>query len=74
MSASRRVTSTSGRCKASVSRSKEHPAPRGASKVLAERNQAVVAVGAWVEESANMITLKEAETSGFLALCFQNNQ
>ncbi|XP_034405386.1 coiled-coil domain-containing protein 15 [Cyclopterus lumpus] len=49
MSASRRVTSTSGRCKASVSRSKEHPAPRGASKVLAERNQAVVAVGAWVE-------------------------
>ncbi|XP_029303888.1 coiled-coil domain-containing protein 15-like [Cottoperca gobio] len=43
------MTSTSGRCKAPVSRSKEPPAPRGANKVLAERNHAVVAVGAWVE-------------------------
>ncbi|XP_042355396.1 coiled-coil domain-containing protein 15 [Plectropomus leopardus] len=49
MSANRRITSTSCRCKASVNRRKEHPAHRGASKVLAERNQAVVAVGAWVE-------------------------
>ncbi|XP_029304675.1 coiled-coil domain-containing protein 15-like [Cottoperca gobio] len=49
MSTSRLMTSTSGRCKAPVSRSKEPPAPRGANKVLAERNHAVVAVGAWVE-------------------------
>ncbi|XP_068457352.1 coiled-coil domain-containing protein 15 [Clinocottus analis] len=49
MSASRLVTSARCRCKASVSRSKKHPAPKGASKVLAERNPAVVAVGAWVE-------------------------
>lgn len=48
MSASRILSSTKGRYKASVSRSKEHPAYR-ANKVLAERNQAVVAVGAWVE-------------------------
>ncbi|XP_070839163.1 coiled-coil domain-containing protein 15 [Chaetodon trifascialis] len=46
MSASRLTTSTKRRCEAS--RRKEHPAFR-ASKVLAERNQAVVAVGAWVE-------------------------
>ncbi|XP_076605833.1 coiled-coil domain-containing protein 15 [Chaetodon auriga] len=46
MSASRLTTSTKRRCE--VSRSKEHPVFR-ASKVLAERNQAVVAVGAWVE-------------------------
>ncbi|XP_049897417.1 coiled-coil domain-containing protein 15 isoform X2 [Epinephelus moara] len=49
MSATRRMTATSCRCKASVSRTKEPPAPRGANKVLAERNPAVVAVGAWVE-------------------------
>ncbi|XP_044077645.1 coiled-coil domain-containing protein 15 [Siniperca chuatsi] len=48
MSTSRLVPATNGRIKASVSRSKEHPASR-ANKVLAERNQAVMAVGAWVE-------------------------
>ncbi|TKS83260.1 Coiled-coil domain-containing protein 15 [Collichthys lucidus] len=48
MSANRLITSRHSRCKAPVSRNKEQPAPR-ASKVLAERNQAVVAVGAWVE-------------------------
>ncbi|KAM7398403.1 hypothetical protein PAMA_006353 [Pampus argenteus] len=48
MSASRVMPSTDGRRKAAVSRSKEHRASR-ANKVLAERNQAVVAVGAWVE-------------------------
>ncbi|XP_027129768.1 coiled-coil domain-containing protein 15 isoform X2 [Larimichthys crocea] len=48
MSANRLITSRHSRCKASVSRNQEQPAPR-ASKVLAERNQAVVAVGAWVE-------------------------
>ncbi|KAK5917787.1 hypothetical protein CgunFtcFv8_002601 [Champsocephalus gunnari] len=41
--------STSGRCRAPVRPSKEPPAPGGANKVLAERNHAVVAVGAWVE-------------------------
>ena len=46
MSASRVITSTAGRRKVEVSRSMK---PRGANKVLAERNQAVVAVGAWVE-------------------------
>ncbi|CAK6973162.1 coiled-coil domain-containing protein 15 isoform X1 [Scomber scombrus] len=46
MSASRVITSTAVRRKAEVSRSMK---PRGANKVLAERNQAVVAVGAWVE-------------------------
>ncbi|KAM9348569.1 uncharacterized protein ccdc15 [Symphorus nematophorus] len=49
MSASRPATSTNRRCKASVRRSKEQPAVFRANKVLAERNQAVVAVGAWVE-------------------------
>nr|XP_046266307.1 coiled-coil domain-containing protein 15 [Scatophagus argus] len=48
MSASRLITPKNGKCKASVSQTKERPASR-ASKVLAERNQAVVAVGAWVE-------------------------
>lgn len=48
MSTSRLLTSVNARGKAPVSRSKKHPAPR-ASKVLAERNPAVVAVGAWVE-------------------------
>ncbi|KAI9531935.1 hypothetical protein NQZ68_036741, partial [Dissostichus eleginoides] len=46
---SRFKPSTSGRCKAPVRPSKEPPAPGGANKVLAERNHAVVAVGAWVE-------------------------
>ncbi|XP_059207650.1 coiled-coil domain-containing protein 15 isoform X2 [Centropristis striata] len=52
MSANRVKTSTS---KASVSRSKEHPARRGANKVLAERNPAVVAVGAWVEVGQDFV-------------------
>ncbi|XP_010783121.1 coiled-coil domain-containing protein 15-like [Notothenia coriiceps] len=46
---SRFKPSTSGRCRAPVRLSKEPPAPGGANKVLAERNHAVVAVGAWVE-------------------------
>ncbi|KAJ4918689.1 hypothetical protein JOQ06_022471 [Pogonophryne albipinna] len=46
---SRFKPSTSGRCRAPVRPSKEPPAPGGANKVLAERNHAVVAVGAWVE-------------------------
>ncbi|XP_068572544.1 coiled-coil domain-containing protein 15 [Cebidichthys violaceus] len=55
MSASRFITATSCRCKASASRSKEHPAPRGASRVLAGRNPAVVAVGAWVEGGHDLV-------------------
>lgn len=54
MSTSRLLTSANARCKAPVSRSKKHPAPR-ASKVLAERNQAVVAVGAWVEGGQDFV-------------------
>ncbi|XP_041808405.1 coiled-coil domain-containing protein 15 [Chelmon rostratus] len=46
MSTSRLISSTKSRGEAS--RSMDHPAFR-ASKVLAERNHAVVAVGAWVE-------------------------
>nr|XP_019940987.1 PREDICTED: coiled-coil domain-containing protein 15 isoform X1 [Paralichthys olivaceus] len=49
MSASRVIASTNGRNKAPVNRRKEHRAPR-ANRVLAERNPAVVAVGAWVED------------------------
>lgn len=49
MSASRLITSTNRRCKASVSRSKTDPPSSRANKVLAERNPKVVAVGAWVE-------------------------
>ncbi|XP_042288245.1 coiled-coil domain-containing protein 15 [Thunnus maccoyii] len=48
MSASRVIASTKGRRKAALTRTKEHR-PSGSNKVLAERNQAVVAVGAWVE-------------------------
>eukprot|EP00064_Thunnus_orientalis_P022081 superscaffoldBa00007148_g22264 len=48
MSASRVTASTKGRRKAALTRTKEHR-PSGSNKVLAERNQAVVAVGAWVE-------------------------
>ncbi|XP_075957353.1 coiled-coil domain-containing protein 15 isoform X1 [Anarhichas minor] len=55
MSASRFITATSCRCKASASRSKEHPAPTGASRVLAGRNPAVVAVGAWVEGGHDLV-------------------
>ncbi|XP_028452319.1 coiled-coil domain-containing protein 15 isoform X3 [Perca flavescens] len=55
MSTSRLITSTNGRCKASVSRNKEHPVPRGANKVLAQRNHAVVAVGAWVEGGQDFV-------------------
>ncbi|XP_041658184.1 coiled-coil domain-containing protein 15 [Cheilinus undulatus] len=54
MSSRRVLTSKRGKCKASVSRNKEHPATK-ASKVLAERNQAVVAVGAWVEEGQDFV-------------------
>ncbi|XP_034076362.1 coiled-coil domain-containing protein 15 isoform X1 [Gymnodraco acuticeps] len=46
---SRFKPSTSGRCRAPVRPSKEPPVPGGVNKVLAERNHAVVAVGAWVE-------------------------
>ncbi|KAI4814431.1 hypothetical protein KUCAC02_003627 [Chaenocephalus aceratus] len=46
---SRFKPSTSGGRRAPVRPSKEPPAPGGANKVLAERNHAVVAVGAWVE-------------------------
>jgi len=49
-----RVTSTRCRGRASGSRGHEQPAPRGASRVLAERNQAVVAVGAWVEDGHDL--------------------
>ncbi|XP_026184217.1 coiled-coil domain-containing protein 15 isoform X2 [Mastacembelus armatus] len=49
MSANRVIASTGGRNKAPVSRSREHR-PLRPNKVLAERNQAVVAVGAWVED------------------------
>ncbi|XP_045894746.1 coiled-coil domain-containing protein 15 [Micropterus dolomieu] len=48
MSTSRIKPARHDRCKASASRTTELPASR-ANKVLAERNQAVVAVGAWVE-------------------------
>ncbi|XP_008284148.1 coiled-coil domain-containing protein 15 [Stegastes partitus] len=54
MSASRVVASKNGRNKASVDRRKEHRAFR-ASKVLAERNPAVVAVGAWVEDGHDFL-------------------
>uniref|UniRef100_A0A3P8U4R5 Coiled-coil domain containing 15 n=1 Tax=Amphiprion percula TaxID=161767 RepID=A0A3P8U4R5_AMPPE len=49
MSASRVVASKTSRMKASVGRPQEHRASRTSNKVLAERNPAVVAVGAWVE-------------------------
>ncbi|KAK5887321.1 hypothetical protein CesoFtcFv8_015930 [Champsocephalus esox] len=52
---SRFKPSTSGRCRAPVRPSKEPPAPGGANKVLAERNHAVVAVGAWVESEHNFM-------------------
>ncbi|KAA8586539.1 hypothetical protein FQN60_000375, partial [Etheostoma spectabile] len=55
MSTNRVITSTSGRCKASVRRNKEHPVPGGANKVLAQRNHAVVAVGAWVESGQDFV-------------------
>lgn len=49
MSASRLLT-TNARCRATVRRrNMEHPGRR-ANGVLAERNQGVVAVGAWVED------------------------
>lgn len=50
---SRRLTH--GRDKASVSRSKEQSPASRANKVLAERNQAVVAVGAWVENGEEFL-------------------
>ncbi|KAG7217216.1 hypothetical protein INR49_027760 [Caranx melampygus] len=54
MSVSRVLASTNGRNKTSVHRSREHRAP-GANKVLAGRNQAVVAVGAWVENGQDFL-------------------
>ncbi|XP_071316579.1 coiled-coil domain-containing protein 15 [Trachinotus anak] len=54
MSASRVIASTNGKNKASVHRGREHRASR-ANKVLAERNQAVVAVGAWVESGQDFL-------------------
>lgn len=56
MSARRLLTSTNGRCKAfSGSRSKAQRQAARANKVLAERNQAVVAVGAWVESGQDFV-------------------
>uniref|UniRef100_A0A3Q1GQZ9 Coiled-coil domain containing 15 n=1 Tax=Acanthochromis polyacanthus TaxID=80966 RepID=A0A3Q1GQZ9_9TELE len=49
MSASQVIASKTGRTKALVGRRQEHRAFRASNKVLAERNPAVVAVGAWVE-------------------------
>ncbi|XP_040005522.1 coiled-coil domain-containing protein 15 isoform X2 [Xiphias gladius] len=54
MSASRFIASTKGRNKSSVSQSRENRASR-ANEVLAERNQAVVAVGAWVEDGQDFL-------------------
>lgn len=54
MSASGVIASTNCRNKASVSRSRE-PRTSRANKVLAERNQAVVAVGAWVEDGQDFL-------------------
>ncbi|XP_023277296.1 coiled-coil domain-containing protein 15 [Seriola lalandi dorsalis] len=54
MSASRVIASKNGRNKSSVRRSREHQASK-ANKVLAERNQAVVAVGAWVENGQDFL-------------------
>lgn len=54
MSASRVVASSNGRNQTPVSRNREHRASR-ANKVLAERNQAVVAVGAWVEDGRDFL-------------------
>lgn len=54
MSASRVLASTNGRNKTSVHRSREQRASR-VNKVLAGRNQAVVAVGAWVEDGQDFL-------------------
>lgn len=54
MNASRVIAPKNGRNKAPVGRMKEHRAFR-ASRVLAERNQAVVAVGAWVEGGQDFV-------------------
>ncbi|XP_026038916.1 coiled-coil domain-containing protein 15 isoform X1 [Astatotilapia calliptera] len=54
MNANRVIAPKNGRNKAPVGRMKEHRAFR-ASRVLAERNQAVVAVGAWVEGGQDFV-------------------
>nr|XP_020454079.1 coiled-coil domain-containing protein 15 isoform X2 [Monopterus albus] len=54
MSASRVITSTHGKKKASFGRSREQR-PSRANNVLAERNQTVVAVGAWVEDGQDFL-------------------
>lgn len=51
MNANRVIAPENGRNKAPVGRIKEHRA----SRVLAERNQAVVAVGAWVEGGQDFV-------------------
>ncbi|XP_040908262.1 coiled-coil domain-containing protein 15 [Toxotes jaculatrix] len=60
MSASRVLASTNGRNRVSVSRSREHRASR-ANTVLAERNPAVVAVGAWVEDGQDFLEHPSAQ-------------
>lgn len=54
MNISRAIASKNGQNEAPVGRMKEHRAFR-ASRVLAERNQAVVAVGAWVESGEDFV-------------------
>ncbi|XP_072231040.1 uncharacterized protein ccdc15 isoform X2 [Leuresthes tenuis] len=54
MSAGRVRASANPRTKPSVSQSKKYQASR-ANKVLAQRNQAVVAVGAWVEDGQDFL-------------------
>lgn len=54
MNANRVIAPKNGRNKAPIGQMKEHRAFR-ASRVLAERNQAVVAVGAWVEGGQDFV-------------------
>ncbi|MED6232959.1 hypothetical protein ATANTOWER_004856 [Ataeniobius toweri] len=54
MSANRVRAPTNRRNKSPGNRTGQH-GPSRASKVLAERNQAVVAVGAWVESGQNFL-------------------
>jgi len=67
MSAGRVRASANSRNKPSVSQSKKHQASR-ANKVLAERNQAVVAVGAWVEDGQEFLD------HPFVSLAFNANK
>ncbi|CAJ1063418.1 coiled-coil domain-containing protein 15-like isoform X3 [Xyrichtys novacula] len=54
MKGSRLKTTKSGKCKVTMNHGREQQTSR-ASKVLAERNRAVVAVGAWVEEGQDFV-------------------